>query len=83
MLLQVVSDSGNVGGCLKSVGKSNSRDLTKCRVGLLGARGRHLGAYASLLRCRLIGSYVVKGIEALLKHGCFGLIGLIGSSLSD
>ena len=49
VLLKVVSDTGNVGGCIESVGKSYSCDLTERGVRLLGAGSRYLGANASLL----------------------------------
>ena len=55
VLLKVVSDSGNVGGCVQAVGQSYSCDLTKRGVRLLGAGGRYLGANASLLGGRLVG----------------------------
>ena len=50
VLLKVVTDSGNVGGCLKSVCKSYSCDLSERGVRLLRAGCRNLCAYASLLR---------------------------------
>ena len=83
VLLKVVSDSGNVGGRLKSVGKSYSCDLTERGVRLLRAGGRYLCAYASLLRCGSVSCFVGQCIETYLKHRCFGLIGLVLTTLSD
>ena len=81
VLLEVVSDTGDVGGSLQTVGQTDSRDLTKSGVRLLRAGGGNLGANASLLRCALVCGNIVKCVEALLKHGCFGLIHLICTSL--
>ena len=83
VLLKVVSDSGNVSCCIKSVGKSYSCDLSERGVRLLRAGSRYLGSNASLLRRRLIGCYVIERVKALLKYGCFRLVNLILTSLLD
>jgi hypothetical protein len=83
VLLKVVSDSGNVGRCFKSVGKTYSRDLTKSGVRLLRAGGGNLGANASLLRGRLIGGRVGQGIETVLEHRSLGLVALVMTTLSN
>jgi len=81
VLLQVVSDTRNVNGCLESVGKSYTGNLTKCRVRLLrGSRG-NLCAYASLLRRAVISCSVGKGVEAVLKHRRLRLVNLLGATL--
>ena len=83
VLLQVVADTGNVGRSLQTVGKSHSGDFTERRVRLFGVGGGNLGANASFLGRRQIGCDIVKSVEALLKHRCFGLVGLISATLSD
>ena len=50
VLLQVVTFAGNVNRTLLLVGKADSRDFTKRRVGLLGRGRRYRKAYAALLR---------------------------------
>ena len=66
VFLQVVADTGNVGRSLHTVGKTYSCNLSHCGVRLLRAGGRHLGANASLLRCRLIDCSVLqKGFNSL------------------
>lgn len=64
VLLQVVSDTGNVAGSFHSVGQTDSRDLTKSRVRLLRRHGRNLGANASLLRGAQVGLGVAQGVKA-------------------
>ena len=83
VLLKVMSDTGNVGRSLQTVGKSYSGDLAERGVRLLGAGGGNLCANASLLGRRQIGGSILKRVEALLKHRCFGLVGLVGAALSD
>ena len=74
VLLQVVSDAGDIGRCLDAVGQSDSRDLTKCGVRLLRRRGGNLRANASLLRAVLIGCLVGQRVESVLQNGSFGLV---------
>ena len=83
VLLQVVADTGDIHGCLKSVGQSYSCDLTHSRVRLLRACRGNLCANTSLLGRCLVGGNVVQSVEALLQHGCLGLIHLIATTLSD
>ena len=83
VFLQVVSDSRNVDGCFQTVGQTDSRDLSHCGVRLLRAGGGDLRANASLLGCRLVDCRVLQGVEALLKHRCFGLVVLLTATLSD
>jgi hypothetical protein len=81
VLLKVVTDTGNVGSSLHSVGKSYSGDLTKRRVRLLGGSSGNLGANASSLRCRLVDGSVLESVKALLKCGSLGLISLVRTTL--
>ena len=74
VLLQVMTDTGDISSHFVTVGQSDSRDLTECRVRLLGRRGRYLGANASLLRAALIGHLIVQRIKAVLKNRCLGLV---------
>jgi hypothetical protein len=83
VLLEVVTDTGDVGGSLQTVGQTDSRDLTKSGVRLLRAGGGNLGANASLLRGRLIGGRVGQGIETVLEHRSLGLVALVMTTLSN
>ena len=49
VLLEIVSNSGNVGRYLDTVGQADPGDLTKSRVRLLGGDGLNRGANSSLL----------------------------------
>ena len=49
VLLKVVTYAGDISRNLDAVGKTDSGDLTKSRVGLLGGRGLNSGADAALL----------------------------------
>jgi hypothetical protein len=81
VLLEVVSDTGDVGGSLQTVGQTDSRDLTKCGVRLLRAGGGNLGANASLLGGRLIGGRVGQSVETVLEHRRLGLVALVMTAL--
>ena len=82
VLLKVVSDSGNVGGCLKSVCESYSGYLTKSGVRLFRACCRNLCANASFLRCGRVCRLVLKCVETCLKNRSLGLISLVVTALS-
>jgi hypothetical protein len=81
VLLKVVTDTGNVGSSLHSVGESYSGDLTKRGVRLLGGSGGNLSANASSLRCGLVDGSVLKSVEALLKRGSLRLVSLVGTTI--
>ena len=49
VLLKVVALARDIAGNFDSVGKTYSRDLTKCGVRLLGGRSLNSGTYATLL----------------------------------
>ena len=83
VLLKVMSDTGDVGGRLHSVRKTNSRDLTKSRVRLLRGGGGYLRTYSTLLRCRLVGGDILDGIDTVLQYRSLGLVLYLFSSLSD
>ena len=83
VLLKVMTDSGDVHRCFKTVGKTNSCYLTESRVRLLRARGVNSCANASFMRCAQVSSGVLERVEALLKHGGLGLVDLLASTLSD
>ena len=82
MLLQVVTDARDVGGYLVAVGQTHTGDLTKRGVRLLGGRGTHGSADASLLRSAQIGLAVLQGVETLLHGGRRRLVGSLFSALS-
>ena len=81
VLLKVVTDTGDVGRSLHTVGKSYSRYLTKSRVGLLGSYGSNLGANSSSLRRRLVDGSMLKSIKAFLKRRRLGLIRFVGTTV--
>ena len=83
VLLQVVTNTGDVGGNLVAVGETHTGDLTQSGVGLLGGGGSDSGANASLLGRRQIGSTVLQGVQTLLQSGRGGLVGNLLSTLSD
>jgi hypothetical protein len=73
VLLKVVSDTGNVANCFKTVSEFNFCNFTKSGVRLL-RRGRvNLSANASFLRCAEIGLSLFKRVEALLESRSFRL----------
>ena len=49
VLLKVVTFTTDVGGNFLAIGESNTGNLAKCRVGLLGCHGSYLQAYTSTL----------------------------------
>ena len=55
MLLEVVALAGDVSGDLDAVDETDTGDLTKSRVRLLGRGGEDAGADAALLRVVLQG----------------------------
>ena len=65
VLLQVVADTGNVGGHFVTVGETDTGDLTQSGVRLLRSRGTHSGADAALLGRRLVGLAVLQGFRVL------------------
>ena len=64
VLLQRVTNTGNVGGDLIAVGQTDTGDLAQCGVRLLGGRSSHGGADATLLRGGEIGLLVLQRIQA-------------------
>jgi len=83
VLLQGVTHAGNVGGDLIAVGQTHTGDLTQSGVGLLGSRGSHGGADASLLGRRQIGGLGLQGVQTELQSGRSGLEGNLFSSFTD
>ena len=67
VLLQVVADTGDVGGNLVAIRQADTGDLTKCGVGLLGGGGTNCGADASLLRGSKVGSAVLQGVQGRMQ----------------
>ena len=70
MLLEVVSDSWNVGSDFHSVSKANSGDLSNGRVRLLRRGRRYLRADPSLERRRVERRVVLKGVESSSESNC-------------
>ena len=83
VLLQGVAHAGNVSGDFVAVGQTHTGDLTQGGVGLLGGRGSHGGAHASLLGRRQIGGLVLQGVQTKLQSGRSGLVGSLFSSFTD
>ena len=65
VLLKIVTDAGNVGRNLDSVGKAYTGDFTECRVRLLGGGGLDGSANTALLRGIAVGHNLTLGIESL------------------
>ena len=83
VLLEVVSDTGDIDGRLESIGKSYTGNLAERRVRLLrGSRG-NLRAYASLLRRAFVSRGIGQRVVAVLKHRRLGLINRLFAALLD
>ena len=67
VLLQIVTDTGDVSGDLVTVRQTHTGDLTKCGVRLLRGGGTDCGADTSLLRRRQIGGAVLQSVDTLLQ----------------
>ena len=78
-----MAHAGNIGGDLVAVGQAHTGDLTQSGVRLLGGRGSHSGADASLLRGGLIGGLGLQGVQTELQGGRIGLVGSLFSSFPD
>ena len=53
VLLQIVTNAGDIASTLDLIGQADSRDLTQSLIRLLGRRGFDAQAYAALLRATL------------------------------
>ena len=73
VLLQVVADTGDVGGNLVAIRQTDTGDLTQSGVRLLRGRGSDCGADASLLGRRKIGSTVLQSVETFCSAGAVDL----------
>ena len=67
VLLQVVTDTGDVSGDLIAVGETDTGDLTKSGVRLLRGRGTNRGADATLLGRGEVGLLVLQRVQAILQ----------------
>jgi hypothetical protein len=83
VLLQGMTDTGNVSGDLVTVSQTDTSDLTQSGVRLLGGSGSHGGADATLLRGGQVGLLVLQRIQALLHSGRVGLVSSLFSTLLD
>src|SRR3954451_6060369 len=70
VLLQVVTDAGDVGGHLDAAGEPDTGDLAQRRVRLLRGRGVHAGAHPSAL-------------GGTLQRRGLGLLDLVLAALAD
>ena len=82
VLLQVVTDTGNISGNLVTVGQTHTGDLTQSGVRLLRGGGTHSSADASLLRRRQVSGTVLQGVDALLECRSRGFVSGLFSTLS-
>ena len=73
VLLKIVTDAGNVGRNLDSVGKAHTGNFTECRVRLFGGSGFNCSADTALLGRIRIGHNLTLGIEALEQRRGLGL----------
>jgi hypothetical protein len=83
VLLQVVTDTGNVSGDFHTVGQTNTGDLTQSGVRLLRSRSTNCGADTSLLGRRQIGLGALQGVQATLQSGRSGLVSHLVATLVD
>ena len=82
VLLKVMTDARDISRNLDAVGKTNSGDLSKSRVGLLGGGGLNRCANTALLRRSSVGHDIFLGVETLQKRGGFGFLLKSFSSVS-
>src|SRR5438552_1481588 len=84
VLLQVVTDAGNVGGHLHLVRQAHARDLAKRRVRLLRGAGHHLKAdTATLWGATPLGSGLLQGVEGPAQGGSLYLLDGRRAALAD
>ena len=67
VLLQIVTNTGDVSGDFDPVGQSDSGDLSQCRIRFLRGDGLNGCANASLLRGIDVGSFSAQGIESFAQ----------------
>ena len=82
VLLQVMTDTGDVSCYFVTIGQTDTGDLTQCGVGLLRSRSTDCGADASLLGGAEVGLLVLESVQTLLHCRRGGLVGDLFSSLS-
>src|SRR5574344_17380 len=83
VLLQGMTDAGNVSGDLVAIGETDTRDLTKCGVRLLGSGGTDCGANAALLGGSQIGLPVLQRVHTILQSRRVGLVSRLLSALAN
>jgi hypothetical protein len=74
VLLEVMTDTGDISGDFIAVGKTNTSNLTQSGVRLLRSSGTNCSANATLLGRSQIGFLVLQSVSALLECGGVGLI---------
>ena len=74
VLLQFVSDTGNISGYLIAVGDFDSGYLSHSGVRLLGSLSSYSGAHAALLGRVLIDLLLTQSVHTILQCGCLGFL---------
>ena len=83
VLLQIVTNTGDVSGNFDPVGQSDSGDLSQCRIRFLRGDGLDGCANASLLRGVDVGGLSVQGIESFAQSGSRRLLHTRLSALTN
>ena len=82
VLLQVMTDTGNVCGDFVTIGQTYTGDLTQSGVGLLRSRGTDCGADTSLLGRRQLSALVLQSVQTTLQSGGSGLVSHLLAALA-
>jgi len=75
VLLQIVTDAGNVGSDFDAIGEADTSYFAQSGVGLTRSHGLDDGQDAALLGRGIFGRLESQGIEALTKSGTLDLFG--------
>jgi hypothetical protein len=82
VLLQVMTDTGDVSSDFVTISQTHTSDLTQSGVRLLRGGSTNCSADASLLRSGQVGLLVLQGVQTLLHCGRVGLVGNLFSAFS-
>ena len=83
VLLQGMTDAGDVSGDLIAIGEADTGDLTKSGVRLLRGRSTNCGANATLLGRGEVGLLVLQRVKTILQSRGVGLVSRLLSALAN